>query len=214
MAKRRPSKKPIKQRVAKRKSAARAAATRSRKRRPPKPSRLSSATALVRGSAARAVVAVSRRLPWAGDESDPIVLLEADHRRFEDLLKQGAETTARAVKRRTQLLNTLTAELNLHELIEEKILYPALGPHAESNEIVLEGYEEHHIADVVVKELHETARDDERWAAKFKVLKENIEHHIQEEERRMFPTARAVLRREELQNLGRRMKAMKAEHNA
>lgn len=205
--------KPKQRRVAKRKTASRAAATRSRKRPPPKPSRLAAATTLLRGSAAGAVSAVARRLPWAGDETDPIVLLETDHRRFENLLKQGEETTARAVKHRTRLLETLTAELNLHELIEEKILYPALEPHAEANEIVLEGYEEHHVADLVVKELHEMARDDERWGAKFKVLKENIEHHIEEEERRMFRIARAVLSRDELDDLGRRMKALKAEHD-
>lgn len=167
----------------------------------------------MRGTAAGALVAVSKRLPWASDETDPIVLLETDHRRFEQLFKQGEATTGRAVKSRTRLLNTLTAELNLHELIEEKILYPALEPHAEANDIVLEGYEEHHVADLVVKELHRTRRDDERWAAKFKVLKESIEHHIEEEERRMFPTARAVLSREELDDLGRRMKALKAEHS-
>jgi iron-sulfur cluster repair protein YtfE (RIC family) len=167
----------------------------------------------VRGTAAGALVAVSKRLPWASEETDPIVLLETDHRRFEQLFKQGEATTGRAVKSRTRLLNTLTAELNLHELIEEKILYPALEPHAEANEIVLEGYEEHHVADLVVKELHRIRRDDERWAAKFKVLKESIEHHIEEEERRMFPTARAVLSREELDDLGRRMKALKAEHS-
>jgi Hemerythrin HHE cation binding domain len=209
------ARKAIKQRrVAKRKTAARAAATRSRKRPPPKPSHVAAATTLLRGSAAGAVSAIARRLPWAADETDPIVLLETDHRRFEDLLKQGEETTARAVKHRTRLLDTLTAELSLHELIEEQILYPALEPHAEANEIVLEGYEEHHVADLVVKELHEVARNDERWGAKFKVLKENIEHHIAEEERRMFRITRAVLSRDQLRDLGRRMKALKAEHDA
>ena len=52
------------------------------------------------------------------------MLLETDHRRFEALLKQGEETTERGVKTRTDLLETLTAELNVHELIEEQILYP------------------------------------------------------------------------------------------
>ena len=159
-------------------------------------------------------MAVAERLPWAKDENDPIVLLETDHRRFEALLKQGEETTERAVKRRTQLLKSLTAELNLHELIEEKVLYPALESHAEAREIVLEGYQEHHVADLLVKELQALARDDERWGAKFKVLKENIEHHIEEEESQMFRTARALLSREELGAIGARMKALKAEVGA
>jgi iron-sulfur cluster repair protein YtfE (RIC family) len=144
-------------------------------------------------------------------ENDPIVLLEKDHRRFEELLKQGEETTERAAKRRRQLLDTLTRELNEHELMEEQVLYPALEPHAQAREIVLEGYEEHHIADVITRELRDVTPDDERWAAKFKVLKESLEHHIQEEERTMFRTARAVLSGDELSELGTRMKALKAE---
>jgi hemerythrin-like domain-containing protein len=198
--------------VAKRKTAARAAATRSRTKKPAaKPSRLEAATALVRGAAASAVTAVADRLPWARHENDPIVLLETDHRRFEDLLKRGEETTTRAIKGRARLLKMLTAELNVHELIEEQVLYPALESHGQARDIVLEGYQEHHVADVLLKELHALAKDDEQWGAKFKVLKESIEHHIQEEERIMFPTARGVMGRDELRQLGARMKALRAD---
>ena len=198
--------------AAKRKTSARAAASRTQRRKPaPKPSRLAAATALVRGAAEGAVAAVARRLPWAKVQNDPIVLLETDHRRFEKLLEQGEKTTERGAKRRSELLDTLTAALDVHEAIEEKILYPALRPHAEAHDIVLEGYQEHHVADLIVKELHQLARDDEKWGAKFKVLKENIAHHIEEEERRMFPTARAVLTNDELNELGVRMKALKAD---
>ena len=165
----------------------------------------------MRGAVAAAVQAVAGSLPWSADEKDPLVLLEADHRRFEDLLKQGEETTERAVKGRTALLDTLTEALNLHELMEETVLYPALEPHADAHDIVLEGFQEHHVADLIVKELHDLAKDNEQWGAKFKVLKENIEHHIKEEEREMFPTARQVLSREDLEALGTRMRAMKAE---
>jgi hypothetical protein len=100
----------------------------------------------------------------------------------------------------------------VHELVEEKVLYPALKPHREAREIVLEGYQEHHVADVLVGELERLAPDDERWGAKFKVLKENIEHHIEEEEGDMFKTARSVLGREQLEAIGLRIEAMKAEH--
>lgn len=157
------------------------------------------------------MAAVTSRLPWSGDSQDAIALLEKDHRRFEDLLKRGEETTDRARKERTELLNTLTAELNLHELVEEKILYPALKAHPETRDIVLEGYQEHHVADVLARELHGLATDDERWGAKFKVLKESLEHHIQEEEGDMFRKARAIFSREELQALGADMARMKAD---
>lgn len=207
-AKKRAAKKQSAKKVAKRKTAARAAASRKRRKKPAaKPSRLATAAALVRGAA----VAVAERWPWAKDENDPIVLLETDHRRFEELLKRGEETTERAVKGRARLLKTLRVALDMHELIEEKILYPALEPHAEARAIVLEGQQEHHVADLLVQELRTLAKDDERWGAKFKVLKESLEHHIEEEEKRMFPTARGVMSREELLDLGARMKAMKAE---
>ena len=163
------------------------------------------AATVVRGAVAGAVAAVANRLPWAATPPDALTALEQDHRRFEDLLKRGAATTARAIKGRTELLDTLTRELNAHELKEEKFLYPALRSHPEAKSIVLEGYQEHHVADLVVKELHELKTNDEQWGAKFKVLKENIEHHITEEEGEMFRIARGVLSREELLALGVRM---------
>ena len=126
-------------------------------------------------------------------------------------MKLGEETTERAVKRRSQLLDTLTTELKVHELIEERILYPALKPHPQARDIVLEGFQEHHVADLLVAELHRVARNAEEWGAKFKVLKESLEHHIEEEESRMFRIARAVFGREELNDLGTRMRALEAE---
>lgn len=209
-AKKRTAKKAARPKTAARAAAPRVTAKR-RKKTAAKPSRLSAAATLVRGAAAGAVVAIAERLPWAKDENDPIVLLETDHRRFEKLLEQGEASTERAVKGRTEILATLKAALDVHEAIEEKILYPALKSHPEARDIVLEGYQEHHVADLIVEELGRVATDNEKWGAKFKVLKENIEHHIEEEERSMFPTARGIFSREELQDLGTRMKALKAQ---
>jgi hemerythrin-like domain-containing protein len=198
--------------TAKRKTAARAAASRSGRKHPTAdPSTLASAAATVRGAVAGAVAAVANRIPWGAGDLDAIAYLEKDHRRFEDLLKQGEDTTERAVKGRSELLNTLTALLNVHELIEEKVLYPALKTHPEAKDIVLEGYQEHHVADLIVKELHALPKDDEKWGAKFKVLKESLEHHIQEEESEMFRTARGLFSRDELQQMGARMARMRAD---
>ena len=201
-----------KTKTARRKNAARATATRSTRRetKPQKPSKLSSAATNIKGAVANAIAAVERRLPGASAGMDAITLLETDHRRLEELLKRGEETTERARKGRRELLATLTAELGAHELIEEKLLYPALKQYPEARDIVLEGFQEHHVADLIVKELHGLATDDQQWGAKFKVLKENIEHHIQEEEGPMFRTARGVMTREELQALGAKMAKMKA----
>lgn len=200
-------------RVARKKGAARAAATRAERQNPtPKStSKLADAAVTIRGTLAGAVAVVADKLPWTGsDKPDAIALLEADHRRFEDLLKRGEASTERAKKTRRELLDVLTRELAAHELIEEKLLYPTLQKHPQAKDIVLEGYQEHHVADIIVKELHDVATDDARWGAKFKVLKENIEHHIKEEEGSMFRTARGLLSREELHEMGMRMQKLKS----
>jgi len=140
---------------------------------------------------------------------DAITLLKDDHRRFKKMLEEGEETTERAVKTRKELLERLAAELKAHEKIEEEIFYPALKQYEKAKEIVLEGYEEHHVADLIVAELRATDVRDERWGAKFSVLKENLEHHIEEEEEDMFKKARAILDKAELMALGARMQEMK-----
>ena len=81
-------------------------------------------------------------------------------------------------------------------------------------DIVLESFQEHHVADVIVNELQNLDVSDEKWGAKFKVLKENIEHHIQDEEGPMWRSARAVFSQDELRQLGARMARMKAEAQA
>jgi Hemerythrin HHE cation binding domain len=157
------------------------------------------------------LAAVAERVPWVSGRTDAIDCVETDHRRLEDLLKQGEDTTERGVKTRNELLAIISTELGVHEMIEEKILYPALKAPPEVKDIVLEGYQEHHVADLMVKELHALSRSDERWGAKFKVLKENIEHHIEEEEGKMFKTARRIPGREQLEEIGERMQAMKTD---
>ena len=174
------------------------------------PSTASTAAVMVRGALANAVTTVATKLPWTdAGEQDAIQLLESDHRRFEALLEQGEESTDAARQGRRDLLEALSVQLNAHELMEERVLYPALQSHPEARDIVLEGYEEHHVADLIVNELHLVATDDERWGAKFKVLKENIEHHIEEEEGEMFRLARGIFSKDELMELANRMRELR-----
>jgi hemerythrin-like domain-containing protein len=166
---------------------------------------LAAAATAVRGSLASAVAAAAGALPWSAAEPDAIEMLERDHRRFEELLRRGEETTEQARSTRRELLEMLARELNAHELMEERVLYPALQSHPEAREIVLEGFQEHHIADVIINELEGVATNDEQWGAKFKVLKENLEHHIKEEEGEMFRTARGIFSKAQLKALAQRM---------
>ena len=138
-----------------------------------------------------------------------ITLLKTDHDRFKKMLDEGESTTERGVKTRAELFAELKAELSIHERIEEEIFYPALKSHPKAKGIVLEGYEEHHVVDEIMGELEATDVTDETWGAKFKVMKENIEHHIEEEEGDMFKQARQVFDDDELDELGRRMQELK-----
>ena len=138
-----------------------------------------------------------------------IDLLEEDHRKVKRMLAEGEETTEHAEVTRTDLYATLRREMETHERIEEEIFYPALKEHPKARDIVLEGFEEHHVVDEIMGELGETDVSDETWAAKFKVMRENIEHHIEEEEGEMFPKARQVFDRDELDALGARMLELK-----
>ncbi len=143
-----------------------------------------------------------------------ITLLEEDHRKMKKLLSELESTTERGVKTREELFATVKDELTVHETIEEEIFYPALKEHPKTKEITLEAYEEHHVVDMVLAEIEGVPYDDERWGAKFKVMKENIEHHIEEEEKEMFKQARQAFEEDELEALGERMKARKDQMTA
>jgi hypothetical protein len=140
---------------------------------------------------------------------DALSLLKADHDKVKKMLAEGENTTERGEKTRTELFETLKAEMMLHERIEEEIFYPALKEHPKAKDIVLEGYEEHHVVDEIMGELEATPVTDETWGAKFTVMKENIEHHIEEEEGDMFKQARQVFDADELEQLGERMAELK-----
>ena len=97
----------------------------------------------------------------------------------------------------------------MHAHIEETIFYPAIKQEAETREITLEGFEEHHVIKTLLKELEGQSVETEQWTAKLKVLKENVEHHVEEEEGEMFKGAREVLSKEQIEDLGTRMEAEK-----
>ena len=138
-------------------------------------------------------------------------LLKEDHDKVKKMLDELETTTERGVKTREQLFTKVRQELEVHETIEERIFYPALKNHPKTKEIALEAYEEHHVVDTVMAEIEGLAYDDEIWGAKFKVMKENLEHHIEEEEGEMFKQAKQVFDEDELTDLGEQMMARKQE---
>ena len=137
---------------------------------------------------------------------DALELIKQDHKRLKKLLKETLEAER---SERESRMDHLRTELVAHERMEEEVFYPRLRDEKKAREEVLEGYEEHHVADVILDELLDLPPETDLWKAKVKVLKENVEHHMDEEEGELFTKARAVLNRDELEHLGERMEQIK-----
>jgi len=145
---------------------------------------------------------------------DAFELLKSDHEKVAGILNKIEGTTERALKTREELFTQLKTELDIHAAIEEKIFYPVLEKAEASRDITLEAFEEHRLVKQLLAELESGSKDDETWTAKFTVLKENIEHHVEEEEGEMFKQARKVLSKAEIEELGTRMEKAKGEQKA
>lgn len=138
-------------------------------------------------------------------------LLKKQHREVEALF--GEVKKAKPARRR-QLLETIATKLREHMVIEEQLFYPAVEAEVTTKkmqEMVPEAYEEHHVVQLVLRELPQLDPSDERFEAKMTVLKELIEHHVEEEEQEMFPAAEKRLGSERLSALAEEMQAMLAD---
>jgi hemerythrin-like domain-containing protein len=142
---------------------------------------------------------------------DAFELLKKDHEKVSGIFEKLDSTTERGVKTREELFTQLKQELDVHAHIEETILYPVLKESDETEDITLEAYEEHNVVKQLLAELEALPKDDETWGAKLTVLKENVEHHVEEEEGEMFKSARKVLSKEQIDGIGARMEAAKQE---
>ena len=121
---------------------------------------------------------------------DAIALLKQDHRTVEDLFAKFEKATGDGQKEK--LARQICMELTIHAKIEEEIFYPACEGKIEED-LLKEAYVEHDGAKVLIAEIEAGGPDDEYYDAKVKVLQEQIEHHVEEEEKRlegMFSQAR------------------------
>ncbi|MCF6376121.1 hemerythrin domain-containing protein [Nocardioides KLBMP 9356] len=138
--------------------------------------------------------------------TDAIVLLKDDHKRIRKVFRDFQGAGEDATERKGRLVDTMIELLTQHTYIENEVMYPRvreLLPDLEDD--VLESYEEHHVADVLVMELSGMKPTDERFDAKTTVLIENVTHHIEEEEQDWFPKVREGLGRKQLQEIGAEM---------
>ena len=140
---------------------------------------------------------------------DAIALLKEDHRTVEDLFAQFEKASGDG--RKQKLAEQICLELSVHAEIEEKIFYPACEGKIDED-LLKEAYVEHDGAKVLIAEIEAGGPSDEYYDAKVKVLQEQIEHHVEEEEKRlegMFAQARKADL--DMDALGEQMAARKAE---
>jgi hemerythrin superfamily protein len=135
-----------------------------------------------------------------------ITLLKNDHKTVEDLFKRFEKLGPRAVKSKQDVVERIIRELSIHAAIEEMLFYPTIREAAtadsDSDDMVLESLEEHHIVKWVLSELERMPADHERFDAKVTVLIENVRHHVEEEEKDLFPKVNKLLGRSALDELG------------
>ena len=141
---------------------------------------------------------------------DAIVMLREDHKEVRALFREFQKSSTTQA-RKGAIVEKVIELLTVHTYIENEVMYPRvrdLLPELEDD--ILESYEEHHVADVLVMELTTMNPGDERFEAKTTVLIENVTHHIEEEEQDWFPKVREGLSRTQLRELGEELAEAKA----
>ena len=141
---------------------------------------------------------------------DAITLLKDDHKRVKELFRRFERAGEHAHTTKRRLVDQIIEELSVHAAIEEEVFYPAVRDAAgDTEDMVLESLEEHHLVKWLLWELERTEPEDERFDAKVTVLIENVRHHIQEEENDLFKRTRAAVGRKELQQLAEQMQKVR-----
>jgi len=136
-----------------------------------------------------------------GRRLDAIALLKQDHREVDELFARLERSSG--TRRKEQVRDAIVEALSRHAAIEETVFYPAVREDVRgADSTVLESLEEHHVVKLVLREVEDMDPSDERFMAKMTVLKENVKHHVKEEENDLFPKVRRSFDRSRLLELG------------
>ena len=139
--------------------------------------------------------------------TDAISLLVSDHQTVKALFEQFNELSDRSKVSKKKVADAICRALLIHAQIEEEIFYPAVKEVIESDELMDEAEVEHASAKELIEQIQDMDPDDDLYDAKVKVLSEQIEHHVREEEDEMFPSVRKT--RLDLVTLGEEMSEQK-----
>jgi hemerythrin superfamily protein len=139
-------------------------------------------------------------------------VLKADHRHVTELFDRFEGLGERAHATRERTLQRIIEELSIHAGIEENVFYPAVRARfaARDESMVLEALEEHHVVKLLLRQLESIDPRSERYAAKVTVLREIVDHHVEEEESELFKRVRNAFSRSELRDLGAQLEAARS----
>jgi hemerythrin-like domain-containing protein len=136
-------------------------------------------------------------------------ILMQDHNDVKKLLASITKSKNTALASRKTLITRLSDLIKMHTQLEEKLLYPLSLKEGNLEQLTREAYEEHNAVDMLLKKALKVEVDDKNWLAKCTVIKENLEHHIKEEEQQLFPALKKILSKQELEEIGDRMLVLK-----
>jgi hemerythrin superfamily protein len=139
-----------------------------------------------------------------------IDLLEKQHREVEELFEEFESAGDGAQKKKERLCQKISDQLAVHAEIEEKLFYPE-SKQEDTEDLLRESVEEHLAVKRLLADLIEGGTEDEQFTARMKVLQEQVEHHVEEEEKELFPKVRKSCSKEELEDLGKRMETLAKE---
>jgi hemerythrin superfamily protein len=161
------------------------------------------------GKSARGGAAAKRARSGSSATRDAIALLKADHRQVEEWFSQFEKS--RSDERKQELARQICAALKVHTRIEEEIFYPAFLEATEEEDLHHEAEVEHDGAKKLIAEIEGAGPEDEYFDARVSVLSEMIKHHVKEEEQRDGMFAKARQSEMDLEEVGERLAARKAE---
>jgi hemerythrin-like domain-containing protein len=145
-------------------------------------------------------------------QADAIAVLKADHRHVSELFDRLEALGERAHTTRVRTLERITEELSIHADIEETVFYPAVRARLSKSDesMVLEALEEHHVVKLLLRELESMDPRSDRYIAKATVLRETVDHHVEEEESEIFKQVREAFSRSELCDLGAQLEGARS----
>jgi hemerythrin superfamily protein len=142
-------------------------------------------------------------------KNDAIELLKDDHKKVKDLFEKFEALSDRSKVNKKKIADQICLELTVHAQVEEEIFYPAVRDPIKDDDLMDEAVVEHASAKDLIAQISEMDPGDDLYDAKVKVLSEQIEHHVEEEEGEMFPKVRKT--KVDLEALGEQMAARKEE---